>query len=129
MLPTALGARLQALLDRTPDLKGGSIPVVTGGDATSPAVLNILDDEELTVAGVAVPLASIPAGATRAEIQVQGIDVRFKLLGAAKLPTATSGYIQYDGGSIVLLKAQIAAARFIAASNSGKLYVTYYGGN
>lgn len=56
--------------------------------------------EAITVAGTAIPLTTIPAGARYARIFVETAPIRFRVDGTA--PTATQGEL-VEAGSVIIL--------------------------
>ncbi|GGR19028.1 hypothetical protein [Deinococcus ruber] len=69
----------------------------------------------LTMTGSAISLSTPPTGATWADIQPQGGDVRSRIDGNS--PTLTAGKIWYEGGEYALTSAaDIAACKVIGTA-------------
>lgn len=97
----------------------------TGGGGTAPTPLRVLGSQELTLTAAAQAL-TVPAGATYAEVQVQGGDARVRYDGTA--PTATTGILWTDGESwSVDTAAELSALRLITASGTPKVFAVYKG--
>lgn len=69
---------------------------------------------------------TVPAGAAIAVIQCETQNVRWRDDGSA--PTATVGMLMRTTDAPYVFEGSLAAIRFIEATASAKINVTYYGG-
>lgn len=92
------------------------LPVASGSQAP-------LGYAQLTSLSGATALSSIPAGATRALLQAEGQNVRWRDDGTD--PTASVGMLIYVG-QLVEYVGTLSAIEFIEAAGGAKLNVSYY---
>ncbi len=89
---------------------------------------NVLGFEQVSVTGTAAALTNIPAGTERAWLQAESANVRWRADGTD--PTASVGMIIYSTDvriTEISTAAGLRAAKFIAATGSPKLNITYFG--
>lgn len=78
---------------------------------------------QLTSLSAATALSSIPAGATRAVLQAEGQNVRWRDDGTN--PSSTAGMLIF-AGQLFEYTGALAAIKFIEVAAGGKLNVSYY---